>query len=118
MSKRLAALFLLLTSEYLSAQCLFVEAEEKIKDVVLIRKQALSVMDAEANKCDDLTDKKIRTACQCQYRKKELNKFREVYKAILAKYPEYDNRLICYSKEGEGISVNFIGYKQMNTWCL
>lgn len=111
-------LFSFFTSLSVAAECLYLEKEPDIRGVSDLRRQANLVLDAEGTHCDPLTDRTLRSACQCKYRKQPLIQFRESYQALLIKHPEYTDRMVCYSDEHQGISVNFIAYKVMQSWCV
>lgn len=116
------SIVILLVSLFLSldviAECLFLENQTEIKAVSALRNQAILVLDAEGENCDSITERDIRTSCQCKYRKEPLIKFKNQYDEVLSKKPEYSERMVCFSENNQGISVNFIAYKQMASWCI
>ncbi len=100
------------------AECLFLENQTEIKEVSALRNQANLVFDAEGENCESITDRDTRSSCQCKYRKEPLIKFKKQYDEVLSKKPEYSERMVCYADNNGGISVNFIAYKHMVTWCI
>ncbi|MEP0177614.1 MAG: hypothetical protein ABJH28_00375 [Paraglaciecola sp.] len=109
----------LFSSLHVIAECLFLENQTEIKEVSALRNQATIVLDAEGENCVSITDRDTRSSCQCKYRKEPLIKFKNQFDEVLSKKPEYSERTVCYSeKTNQGISVNFIAYKHMTTWCI
>ena len=118
MKSILILLISLFSSLNVIAECLFLENQTEIKEVSDLRNQANLVLGAEGENCDSITDRDTRSSCQCKYRKESLIKFKKQYDEVLSKKPEYSERWVCYSDNNQGISVNFIAYKQMATWCI
>ncbi|MEW6989640.1 hypothetical protein AADZ91_18195 [Colwelliaceae bacterium 6441] len=110
-------LILLFTSFGTKSECLFVEDKSKISELLDLRKMANLVMDAEGKNCDDIKDTILRSSCQCKYRKTPLIQFRADYASLLKNNPNYSNRMVCFSKGNNGISINFIGYEHISKWC-
>ncbi|MEP2652181.1 MAG: hypothetical protein ABJH06_09300 [Paraglaciecola sp.] len=113
----------LFSSLHVIAECLFLENQTEIKEVSALRNQATIVLDAEGENCDSITGRDKRISCQCKCRKEPLIKIKikikNQFDEVLSKKPEYSERTVCYSeKTNQAISVNFIAYKHMATWCI
>lgn len=99
------------------AECLFVDDKSSADELFVLRELAYKVMDAEGGSCAHIKERSLRSTCQCEYRKEPLVQFIISYEAVLEKHPSYGNRMICYSENSQGISVNFSAYKQVSLWC-
>lgn len=78
---------------------------------------AHTFMDAEGANCDHHTDLTLRSACQCNYREKPLIQFRKSYKTLIEKNPNYSKRMVCFADNNQGLSINFIAYDRISSWC-
>jgi hypothetical protein len=109
---------LILISTSVMGECIFLEKESEIRAVDALRTQANIVMEAEGIQCAHLKGRAERSACQCLYRDKPLVIFRKKHRALLKDKPDYATRMVCYTQNNKGISVNFIAYQHIQVWCM
>ncbi len=81
--KFLIIIILATTSGLSTAECIYLENNEKIKQIELLRNQANMVLDAEGDNCSKINKQTERSICQCSYRLKYIEKFREIYTNVL-----------------------------------